>query len=129
MEFSVKLAKLPEGFSIPQRLTERMAFDQGRGQLSYRGFMTKCTYDDLSSLSDDPEYHRALEQLFVMTSGEITPPAASRRMPVAVVGAGIVAAVIGMAVFWGATRNATPHRTVGPSPNAVSPTATASTVR
>src|SRR5687768_12648182 len=123
MEFSVKLAKLPEGFSIPQRLTERMAFDEARGQLSYRGFMTKCTYDELSSFSDDPDYHRALEQLFVLTSGEISPRGSSRRVPVAILGAGILAAVIGLAVLWSATRSATPNRPISPSPNATASTA------
>jgi len=123
MEFSVKLAKLPEGFSIPQRLTERMAFDEARGQLSYRGFMTKCTYDELSSFSDDPDYHRALEQLFVLTSGEISPRASLRKMPVAILGAGILAAVIGLAVLWSTTRNATANRPISPSPNATASTA------
>jgi hypothetical protein len=123
MEFSVKLAKLPEGFSIPQRLTERMVFDEARGQLSYRGFMTKCTYDELSSFSDDPDYHRALEQLFVLTSGEISPCASSRKMPVAIVGAGILAAVISLAVFWSTTRNAAANRPLSPSPNATASTA------
>jgi len=124
MEFSVKLAKLPDGFSIPQRLTERMAFDEARGRLTYRGFMTKCTYDELSSFSDDPDYHRALEQLFVLTSGEISPRASSRKVPVAILGASIVAAVICLAVLWSATRNATANRPISPSPNA-----TASTTR
>jgi hypothetical protein len=123
MEFSVKLAKLPEGFSIPPRLTERMAFDQARGQLSYRGFMTKCTYDELSSFSDDPDYHRALEQLFVLTAGEISPRASSRSVPVAILGASILAAVIGLAVLWNATRNAAANRPISPSPNATASTA------
>jgi hypothetical protein len=124
MEFSVQLAKLPSGFSIPQRLAERLAFDEARGRLSYRGFMTKCAYDELSSLSDDLEYHRALEQLFVMTSGEIAPRSSSRNVPVAILSAGIVAAAIGVAVFWAQARSASADRHVGPSP-----TATASTAR
>src|SRR5688572_19662499 len=46
MEFSVKLAKLPEAFRLPERLRDRVSYDADRGRLSYRGFMTKCTYDE-----------------------------------------------------------------------------------
>ncbi len=123
MEFTVKLAKLPDGFLIPARLSERMAFDEARGRLAYRGFMTKCAYDELSSFSDDPEYHRALEELFVLTSGEMSPRTSARKVPVAILGASIAAAVIGLAVLWGANRNAGAKPAAGPSPNATASTA------
>jgi hypothetical protein len=83
MEYSVKLARLPANLEFPARLQDRVTFDPAKEQLSYRGFMTKCAYDELSSLSDDLDYHRALEQLFVITSGEMAPVGAKRRFPAA----------------------------------------------
>ncbi len=101
MEYSVKVASLPEKVRIPERLRERMSFDAAKGQLTYRGFMTKCTYDELAALADDVEYHRALEQLFVLTSQEIAPQPRSRglaAMLLAAAAVAIVAAVVGWAM-------------------------------
>lgn len=115
MEFSVKLAALPEGLSFPERFGEKLQYDRVRGVLSYRGFMTKCSYDELSALSNDPEYHRALEQLFVLTSGEVAPAEGRMFSPtvmMAVVGAVLVAAV----VVWGAARRVSATKAVGPTP-------------
>ena len=50
MEHSVKLSSLPGNIAFPERLHDRIKFDPVRGQLSYRGFMTKCTYDELNTL-------------------------------------------------------------------------------
>ena len=123
MEFSVKLVRLPADFKLPERLRERLSFDADRGRLSYRGFMTKCTYDELSALSDDPDYHRALEQLFVQTSDEISPHSAMPKMP-AILLATAGAAALAIAAFWGLTRG---EATVQPA--APDSTATASTAR
>jgi hypothetical protein len=124
MEFSVKLAKLPEAFKLPERLRERVSYDADRGRLSYRGFMTKCTYDELSALSDDPEYHRALEKLFVQTSEEISPHSTLHKVPAAIALATVGAAALAIAAFWGLTR-----REATAQPAAPDSTATASTVR
>jgi len=48
--------------------------------------MTKCTYDELSALTDDVDYHRALEHLFVLTSAAAMPEP-QRRAPVAIAAA------------------------------------------
>jgi len=105
MEYSVKLARLPSGIAFPERLRDRVSFDPAHG-LSYRGFMTKCTYDELSALSDDPEYHRALEQLFVLTSSEMSPPTASRNWPAVIMVATIGVAALALAVVWAMVRPA-----------------------
>jgi hypothetical protein len=99
MEYSVKLASLPEKVRIPERLRERMSFDAARGQLTYRGFMTKCTYDELAALDDDVNYHRALEELFVLTSEEIAPRPRSRGLS-ALLLVTAAAALLAAAVFW-----------------------------
>src|SRR6478609_2751950 len=96
MEYSVKIACLPEHVRIPERLRERMNFDATKGQLTYRGFMTKCTYDELAALADDVEYHRALEQLFVLTSEEVGPHARTRSLaaPILLATVGVAALVV-----------------------------------
>src|SRR5437879_101251 len=103
MEYSVKLASLPDNVAIPDRLRERMSFDAARQQLTFRGFMTKCTYDELAALDDDVDYHRALEQLFVLTSQEIAPRQRSRGLP-AVLLLTAAMALLAAVVFWAVTR-------------------------
>jgi hypothetical protein len=116
MEHSVKLATLPEGLKFPERLGDRARFDAAGGRLSFQGFMTKCTYDELSALSDDPDYHRSLEQLFVLTSEEVTPQAAARRIPAAVLFATAATVVLALVVLWSMTRSASAEKRRGPSP-------------
>jgi hypothetical protein len=105
MEYSVKLAQLPADVSFPERLRDRVSFDPVKG-LSYRGFMTKCTYDELSALSGDPDYHRALEQLFVLTSAEMSPQSAKGKLPAALLAATIGATVLVAGAVWAIARQA-----------------------
>lgn len=99
MEFFVPLARVPASLVFPERLHGRVAFDASQGRLVYRGFMTKCTYDELSALSDDVEYHRALERLFVLTSAAANPEP-PRRMSVGIVAAAMGAVAIALAAVW-----------------------------
>jgi len=122
VEYSVKLAQLPAEVSISGRLGERFRYDAERRELIYRGFMTKCAYDEISALSDNLEYHRAVEHLFVLTSAEVAPPRKNllpRAFVATAAGAAIVAGLI-----WGTVRQAAAHRTSSPPA-----TATASTSR
>jgi len=121
MEFSVKLAALPPGLAFPERLRERVSFDPTAGRFVYRGFMTKCTYDELSALSDDPDYHRALEQLFVLTSSEMAPRPARSLSP-AILLATIGSALLAVIALWAMTRHATAEK-----PSERTSTATVST--
>jgi hypothetical protein len=105
MEFSVKLARLPDEVNIPDRLKDRFHYDAARGLLTYRGFMTKCTYDEVCKLSDDADYHRAIEKLFVMTSNEVTPRSAFPKVPAAVVVATAGAGLLGVAMWWSLSRH------------------------
>jgi hypothetical protein len=79
VEYSVKLPQLSSRVVFPERLCERIRHDAACGELIYRGFMTKCTYDELAALDSDPDYRRALEQLFVLTSQEVARPAAKAK--------------------------------------------------
>src|SRR3954463_16139018 len=102
MEYSVSLASLPEKVAIPDRLRERMRFDAAKQQLTFRGFMTKCTYDELAALDDDADYRRALEQLFVLTSQEIAPQR-SRGLPAMLLVTAAVA-LLAAVLLWAMTR-------------------------
>lgn len=117
MEFSVKLAALPEGLSFPERFSERLRFDAARGMLSYRGFMTKCAYDELFALSNDVEYHRALEQLFVLTAGEVT-AGGQRPLTPKLLMATVAATIVVAAVVWSAVRQVSTPPTVSSPPAA-----------
>jgi hypothetical protein len=99
MEYSTKLARLPANVTFPERLQDRVSFDAAAGRLTYRGFMTKCTYDELCALSDDVEYHRALEQLFIQTSAEVAPHR-DNLMPAVVGLASVFAALLIVIVLW-----------------------------
>lgn len=122
MEFSVKLAQLPAGVSFSERVSERLRYDPERRELIYRGFMTKCAYDEISALSDNLDYHRAVEYLFVLTSSDASPP--QRRFGPGVLAATAAAAVVVAALIWGTVRQA-----VGQRPASPPPTATVSAVR
>ncbi len=70
MHHFATLERLPHGITLPEHLLDRVSYFPERRQLMYRGFMTKCAYDELIALSSDLEYRRALEQLFVLSSKE-----------------------------------------------------------
>jgi hypothetical protein len=112
VEYSVKLSHFPATVSFPERVRERLRYDANRGELVYRGFMTKCSYDEISSLSDDPEYHRAVERLFVLTSAEVAPERASLSPPIMVAAAATV--LMAAALVWGTVRHRAVQRTAHP---------------
>jgi hypothetical protein len=109
MEYSVRLSRLPEQVRFPERLRGRINYEAAKGLLSYQGFMTKCTYDELAALDDDAEYHRALEELFVLTSQDVAPPPNARRIS-AIVLAPVAAMLVAAAILWAMMRlaSATP---------------------
>ena len=115
MEHSVQLKRLPEGLQFPERLGQRIRFDAAAGRLSFQGFMTKCSYDELSAISEDGDYHRALEQLFVLTSEEVVPETARRSVSAAVVLARRSTALLALLVLWSMSRNASAEKRRGPS--------------
>jgi hypothetical protein len=107
MEYSVKLHKLPDGVSFPARLKDRISLDPAQARLIYRGFMTKCTYDELAKLSDDADYRRALEQLFVLTSAEMSDrPKTGSFYPRIIMGVAASAVLIVLVMFWALTHRA-----------------------
>jgi len=106
MEYSVELEKLPGDVQFPQRLENRVRFDSQRRRLIFQGFMTKCTYDELSSLSDDVAYHRALEQLFVLTSADVSGGAAKRHLSATALIAAAATVVLTLTGVWAAWRHA-----------------------
>lgn len=117
MEYAVPLATLPDGVKFPDRLRERVRFSPETGRLVFQGFMTKCTYDELSALTDDVAYHRALEELFVLTSAEMSGHAPKWPLPTAaVVAAGCTALLLGLMV-WVALRHSPSGSKTKPTPD------------
>lgn len=103
MEYSVPLAKLPPEVVFPAHLQDRVRYEPQSQRLVYRGFMTKRAFDELATLSEDVTYHRALEQLFVLTSAEIAPPPSPGRRWAAVVGVAVALAaglLLAAMVLW-----------------------------
>ncbi len=117
MEYKVKLASLPAGVAFSERLRERCSYNAERGELSYRGFMTKCAYDEVSALSDDLDYHRAVEHLFVLTSAEIAPPPRSFPRTAAIAAAAAVVVLVA-AIFLGVRRQGSSEPPVSAPANA-----------
>jgi hypothetical protein len=105
MEYSVELEKIPSDVKLPQRLENRISFDSQRRRLVFQGFMTKCTYDELTSLTDDVAWHRALEQLFVLTSAEVSGGAATRHLPATALIAAAATVVLALTGAWAAWRH------------------------
>jgi hypothetical protein len=120
VDFSVKLARLPAEVSISDRLGERFRYDTQRRELIYRGFMTKCAYDEISALSDNLDYHRAVEQLFVLTSSEVVPP--KRCVTPTFLAATAAAAVVVAALIWGTLRQSSAEPATTPPVNATAST-------
>jgi hypothetical protein len=58
----------PWDLEIPADLSERFWMDETHERLAFRGCMHKATYDRLQTLSNDAEYHHALQELFQLSS-------------------------------------------------------------
>jgi hypothetical protein len=67
MDHFVSLDRLPEGFVIPENLTDRLSFDAQAKKLCFRGYMSKTEFDHLSELTRDWSFRRKLEELFQMS--------------------------------------------------------------
>jgi hypothetical protein len=93
-EVAVPLVRLPDAVAFAADFPEPIAFDPDRRLLKYRGPMYHSSYVFLRAQSSDPEYDRALEQLFVATAAPDR-PATSRWWIIA----GSVAAIVGLAVL------------------------------
>ena len=107
MEYSVELTKLPDEVRFSERLSQRIRFDAAHQRLVFQGFMTKCTYDELNTLTDDAAYHRALEDLFVLTSAEVSPASTKRRASGAIALAAIGLGALVLVMLWVALRPST----------------------
>jgi hypothetical protein len=117
MEYSVELEKLPPSVTFPERLRERVRFDADKRRLIFQGFMTKCTYDELSALTDDLAYHRALEELFVLTSAEMSGGTPRRSVSAAALVAAVGTLALLGGMVWAALRTTPPSSTADPRPD------------
>lgn len=87
MLHSVPLNHLPLNVQFPTHLLGKVSFDPLAKQLRFQGFMSKGDFDRLSSLSNDLEYLRALEQLFQLC--EYAPENSASPLPWLKIGLGV----------------------------------------
>jgi hypothetical protein len=79
--------------------------------------MTKCAYDELATLTEDAAYHRALEELFVLTSSDATTGATRSRGPGAMMLAVVGAGALVLVMLWAAMRQMPSSQPAGATAN------------
>lgn len=71
---SVHLESMPTEVKPNTMIPEPLFYHSESRQLSYRGFMTRASYDYLRDLSRNNEYQRALLELYQLSSLSIYKP-------------------------------------------------------
>ncbi len=90
----VKLDRLPENFSFPETLADRISYDATSCQLKFNGFMSKTDFDKLVRLHNDIQYQRALERLFQICTFESEPEPTRLKSAMVLIVAGATAAIV-----------------------------------
>ncbi len=67
---SVPLDKLPEGLVFPKEMKDKISYDEANKTLTFKGNMTTVDKDNLSKLSQDPTYQKALNLLYESSNKE-----------------------------------------------------------
>ena len=73
MDHFVKLDHFPEDLSLPPKFLDRLEFDAEAHKLVFHGYMSKVEFDQLSSLTRDWRFRRALEDLFRLCTPDRKP--------------------------------------------------------
>ena len=94
----VKLERLPDGLSFPQKLAERISYAAESHELRFAGFMSKTDFDKLVRLHNDIAYQRALDRLFQICTFESEPQGTGRRSKLVLIAAGTAAAIVAVSV-------------------------------
>lgn len=104
MEYAVRLEKLPENLTFPEKLADHIRYDPTRRRLVFHGFMCKADYDRLTQLSSDIEFRRAIDELFVRATGEQVDPGRWSRVVWVTVSIGMGVLGVCLVVWWCTTR-------------------------
>ena len=94
----VKLERLPEGISFPDKLADRVNYDPVSRELQFDGFMSKTDFDKLVHLHNDIAYQRALERLFQICTYEPETVPGRPRSSLMLMTAGATAAIVALVV-------------------------------
>lgn len=97
MEHSVRLSEFPAHLQFPPDLRDKVRYDARARQLVFQGQMFKAQYDRLVALYDEVEYHRALQELFRISTEPVS--SESSTIPWWLV-AGISGAVAASVAVW-----------------------------
>ncbi|HUG71566.1 MAG TPA: hypothetical protein VMM76_27730 [Pirellulaceae bacterium] len=95
---SVKLDRLPDDLSFPEKLVDRISYDASSRELRFHGFMSKVDFDKLVHLHNDIDYQRALERLFQICTFEPEPSSVGTRSSIRLFVAGATAAIAVIAI-------------------------------
>ena len=94
----VKLDRLPDGITFPEKLADRISYDAESRELRFQGFMSKTDFDKLVRLHNDIGYQRALERLFQICTFEPTPERTGGRSKLMLIAAGATAAIVALSL-------------------------------
>ena len=94
----VKLERLPDGLTFPEKLADRISYDAGARELRFEGFMSKTDFDKLVRLHNDIGYQRALERLFQICTFESEPAHTGSRSKLMLIAAGATAAIVAISL-------------------------------
>jgi hypothetical protein len=97
MDYTVKLNQLPKGLEFPPDLEGRCSLDIIQKQLVFHGFMSSADYTRLIQLHPDVEYHKAVAQLFQLSSEEQAPQLGRLRKALGFL---VVLSLVLAAVVW-----------------------------
>ena len=97
---SVQLTSMPAEVQWGSEQAEPLSYDAAHRQLSYRGFMTRASYDYLRDLSRNTEYQQALLELYQMSSVALHKPHRLEGSQLFWFALGIVLILAALAWFW-----------------------------
>jgi len=97
---SVQLSSMPTEIQGDSNLAEPLSYDAAQKQLSYRGFMTRASYDYLRDLSRNTEYQQALLELYQMSSVALHKPHRLEVPPLFWLALGILGILAALAWYW-----------------------------
>ena len=102
MDHFVRLDQLPSDLEFPQKLNERIRYDNERKGLVYRDAMSSNMFETLLHLHTDSDYRRAIEELFriAVYQSDKKRQRTSKNIQI-YIGLGLVAAALAVVVaFW-----------------------------
>jgi hypothetical protein len=97
---TVQLTSMPAEVQWGSEQAEPLSYNAAHRQLSYRGFMTRASYDYLRDLSKNTEYQQALLELYQMSSVALHKPHRLERSQLFLLAIGLLVFFAALAWYW-----------------------------